>query len=300
MDLPVSVMELGDQLREDREIVPDPALFSDPQVFAAERERIFQRSVMALDHETRLSEDGSWFRCDAAARSIVVTREAGGRLNALRNVCIHAGYPVCEAEEGSAERLTCLYHGWEYALDGKLVEPELSSRIDPARLRLTSYPVRVCNGLIFADSPGTAAAAVNSVPGWLTAARVVRRPRYRTSWNWKYLRHFLRSSPHLFFDGLPDECHEIGPLDSLLAQSLRAVLLRVIPKFAEQTDFQVIEMTAGENRGIAGSGAGSDPIAERLHAADASSSWFDRDFAQWYWSLMSPSELDYRPVAGAV
>ena len=79
---------------------------------------------------------GSWFRCDAAARSILVTREAGGRLNALRNVCIHAGYPVCEAEEGAAERLMCPYHGWEYALDGRLVEPELSSRIDPSRLRL--------------------------------------------------------------------------------------------------------------------------------------------------------------------
>jgi len=270
--------------------VPDPALFSDPQVFAAERERIFQRSVMALDHETRLSEDGRWFRCDAAARSIVVTREAGGRLNALRNVCIHAGYPVCEAEEGSAERLMCLYHGWEYALDGRLVEPELSSRIDPSRLRLASYPVRICNGLIFADPPGATAAAVNSVPAWLTAATVVRRPRYNTSWNWKYLRHFLQAAPHLFFDGLPDECQEIGPLDLLFAQSRRAVLLRVIPKFAEQTDFQVIEMIAGEDRRSTESEMGSDPVAERLHAADTSSSWFDRDFAQWYWSLMSADE----------
>ena len=270
MDLPVSVTDLGEQLRGDREIVPDPALFSDPQVFAAERERIFQRSAMALDHETRLSEDGRWFRCDAAARSIVVTREAGGRLNALRNVCIHAGYPVCEAEEGSAERLMCLYHGWEYALDGKLVEPELSSRIDPSRLRLASYPVRVCNGLIFADPPGATAAAVNSVPHWLTTATVARRSRYNTSWNWKYLRHVLRSSPHLFFDDIPDDSQEIGPLDLLFAQSQRAVLLRVIPKFAEQTDFQVIEMAAGENRRGAEPETGSDPLAERLRAADAS------------------------------
>src|ERR1700730_12474142 len=102
MDLPVSVTALGQQLRGDREIVPDPALFSGPQVFAAERERIFQRSVMALDHETRLAEDGSWYRCNAPAGSILVSREPGDRLNALRNVCIHAGYPVCEAEEGAA------------------------------------------------------------------------------------------------------------------------------------------------------------------------------------------------------
>src|SRR5690242_9234685 len=177
MDLPICVTDLGEQLRGDREIVPDLGLFSDPRVFAAERERIFQRSVMALDHETRLAEDGRWFRCDAAPRSILVTREAGGRLNALRNVCIHAGYPVCEAEEGSAERLVCPYHGWEFALDGRLVEPALS-RIDPSRLRLASYPVCVRNGLIFVDPTGETAGVATSVPNWLTAATVVRRARY--------------------------------------------------------------------------------------------------------------------------
>ena len=93
---------------------------------------------------------------------------------------------------------------------------------------------------------------------------MTRRARYNTNWNWKYLRHFLQSSPHLFFDGLPDERHEVGPLALLFAQSRRAVLLRVIPKFAEQTDFQLIEMMAGENRRSAEPETGSDPLAERL------------------------------------
>jgi hypothetical protein len=73
----------------------------------------------------------------------------------------------------------------------------------------------------------------------------------------------------------------------LFAQSRRAVLLRVIPKFAEQTDFQVIEMMAGENRRGPEPETGSDPLAERLSAAGTSFSWFDRNIAQWYWSLMS-------------
>jgi hypothetical protein len=115
----------------------------------------------------------------------------------------------------------------------------------------------------------------------------MRRARYNTNWNWKYLRHFLQSSPHLFFDGSFDERQELGPLDLLLTRSPRAVLLRVIPKFAEQTDFQVIEMMAGENRRSAEPETDPDPLAERLRAADTSFSWFDRDFAQRYWSLMS-------------
>ena len=81
----------------------------------------------------------------------MLTRDAEGTLRALRNVCIHAGYPVCEAEEGPADRLICPYHGWEFAADGRLLEPDLSRRIDPARLRLASHPVCVQDGLIFVD-----------------------------------------------------------------------------------------------------------------------------------------------------
>ena len=81
-----------------------------------------------------------------------LTRDRNGGLHALRNVCIHAGYPVCDAEEGAAERLICPYHGWEFALDGELLEPAFASRIDRSRLRMTSYRVCVRDGLILVDA----------------------------------------------------------------------------------------------------------------------------------------------------
>ena len=293
MDLPVSITGLEEQLRGVGDIVPDPNLFSDPQVFAAERERIFQRSVTALDHETRLAADGRWFRCDAAPRSILVTRAAGGRLHALRNVCIHAGYPVCDAEEeGATERLICPYHGWEYTLDGKLVEPELSSRIDPARLRLPSYSVCVRNGMIFVGPSGAdqiVEQCASAVPAWMTAATVAQRAQCNTNWNWKSLRHFLHSSPRLFLDGVAER-HDFGPLSLMFARSPRAVLLRIVPKFAEQTDLQVIEMVAGDGEHGPRSLSLSDGFIEQLDGADKSLSWFDRDIAGWYWSLMAPTQ----------
>jgi nitrite reductase/ring-hydroxylating ferredoxin subunit len=293
MDLPVSITELGQQLCGNGKVVPDPALFSDPQVFAAERERIFQRSVTALDHETRLAADGRWFRCDAAPRSILVTRAAGGRLHALRNVCIHAGYPVCDAEEeGAAERLICPYHGWEYTLDGRLVEPELSSRIDPARLRLPSYSVCVRNGMIFVGPSGAdqiVEQCASAVPAWLRAATVAERAQYNTNSNWKSLRHFLQSSPQLFPDGAAER-HEFGPLSIMFTRAPRAVLLRLVPKFAEQTDLQVIEMVAGDGEHAPRSLSLSDGFIEQLDGADKSLSWFDRDIAGWYWSLMAPTQ----------
>jgi len=292
MDLPLSVVELGEQLRGEDKISPDPGLLSDPQVFAAERERIFQKSVMAVDHETRLTEDGRWFRCDAAPRSILVTR-AAGRLYALRNVCIHAGYPVCDSEEeGTAERLVCPYHGWEYTLDGRLVEPELSSRIDPARLRLPSYSVCVRNGMIFVGPSGADEAVeqrASAAPAWMTAATVTRRARYNTNRNWKSVRHFLQSSPQVFLDA-PADCHEFGPLSLVFAQPQQAILLRLVPKFAEQTDLHVIEIADEDDSQRPQSTALSDGFIEQLDGADNSLSWFDRDIALWYWSLMAPNE----------
>jgi nitrite reductase/ring-hydroxylating ferredoxin subunit len=284
MDLPASVAALGEQLRGESEIAPDPALFCDPEVFAAERERIFLRSVLAVDHASRLSEDGRYFRCDAAPRSIILARETGGQLHALRNVCLHAGYPICDAEEGSAERLVCPYHGWEYTFDGRLVEPELSARIDPSRLRVASYPVWVRNGLIFVDPSGKtdpAEECTAAVPAWLADASVVRRSRYTATWNWKFLRHFLLSSPHLFFDGPPDRCLEFGPLSLMMVRRQQAVLLRIAPRFAEQTEFQVVEMATGD-----GADTAPDAVPEALCRADKSASWFDRGFADWYWSLV--------------
>jgi len=290
MDLPASVAALGDQLRGADEIVPDPALFCEAEVFAAERDRIFARSLLAVDHATRLSENGRYFRCDTAPRSMILARDKGGRLHALRNICLHAGYPICDAEEGSGERLICPYHGWEYTFDGRLVEPDLSARIAPARLQVMRYPVWVRNGLIFVDPSGKTD-AVDEPDGsaltWLASASVVRRARYGTTWNWKFLRHFLRSSPQLFFDESPESDVEFGPLSFMIARRRRAVLMQVIPRFAGQTDFQVIEMAAETGLGDPEPGSGSDAVADALRDADTSPSWFDRQVAEWYWSLMS-------------
>ena len=293
MDLPASVAAIGEQLDGTGELIPDPALFSEAGVFAAERERIFARPWMAADHATRLVENGRYFRFDADSRSIIVTRDGEGRLYALRNVCLHAGYPVCDAEDGSAERLMCPYHGWEYALDGRLVEPELSSRIDPSRLRLTSYRVCVRDGLLFvAPSAGLTSdeSIAGPLPTWLADGKVTRRELYNTTWNWKFLLNFLGSRPLAFFAGPPDggdSCLEFGPLSRMIVNSERAVLVRVIPKFAERTDLQLIEIAADAQREAAASAA-DDPVADGLRRASMPSpSELDRNFFSWYWSLMS-------------
>jgi nitrite reductase/ring-hydroxylating ferredoxin subunit len=301
MDLPASVAALGEQLGGSGEIAPEPALFQATDVFAAERERIFLRPWVAVDHASRLDRDSHYFRFDAATRSMLVTRDSGGRLHALRNVCIHAGYPVCDAQEDAAERLVCLYHGWEYALDGRLVEPAFASRIDRSRLRLPSYRVCIHKGLIFVDLSGRSSdeEIAGPLPAWLARARVTIRAQYGTAWNWKFVLQFLRSRSDLYFDDLreaDDDEHrvEFGPLDWMLVRPQQAALLRVIPRFAERTDFQLIRMVAREAPETNGSTNGADPVAEALCSSGeaAAANWssrLDRRFFSWYWPLMAQS-----------
>ena len=302
MDLPESVAAIGERLGGTGAIVANPQLLHGADVFAAERDWIFLRRWVAVDHQTRLDGDGCYFRFDAATRSLLVTRTADGGLHALRNVCIHAGYPVCEEEGGTAARLICPYHGWEFELDGRLVEPNLSARIDPARLRLASHPVCVHDGLIFVDPSGAAVAGESAaapvadgiVPEWLAEGNVTARIRYSTNWNWKLALQFLRSSPHLFADdpGEDADCVVFGPLSLMLVQPRQAALLRVIPKSAERTDIQLVRMEAKGAPPSTPVADGPDRVADGLqHAGDAEavarSVELDRPFFAWYWSLMS-------------
>jgi nitrite reductase/ring-hydroxylating ferredoxin subunit len=302
MDLPESVAALGERLDRAGAIIADPQLLNGADVFASERERLFMRPWIAVDHRTRLDECGRFFRFDAATRSILVTRAADGRLHALRNVCIHAGYPVCDAEDGSAERLVCPYHGWEFALDGRLLEPDLSARIDPARLRLASHPVCVRDGLIFVDLSSTVGpndqmpetVAEGPIPDWLADGAVTGRTRYTANRNWKLALQFLKSSPHLLFDDFAGGSWiAFGPLSLMMVHREEAALLRVIPKSAERTDIQLTRMASPDAPPASTvPDDGIDRMAEGLReAADADAiAWsteLDRGFFAWYWSLMS-------------
>jgi hypothetical protein len=121
------------------------------------------------------------------------------------------------------------------------------------------------------------------LPEWLAGARVTRRERYSTTWNWKFLRQFVRSSPDLFLDGARNDCIDFGPLSFLCAQSGHAVLVRIIPKFTGQTDCHVIELAAEG----AADGRASNGLAEGLRCANVPAAGFGRHSAEWYWSLMN-------------
>jgi phenylpropionate dioxygenase-like ring-hydroxylating dioxygenase large terminal subunit len=92
--------------------------------------------------------------------SVIVLREPGGGIRALRNVCRHRGTRLLEGSGRCHGRITCPYHGWTYRYDGSLLAtpardsfPGLDLRehsLDAVRWEIALGFVWVC---LAADAP---------------------------------------------------------------------------------------------------------------------------------------------------
>ena len=300
MELPDSVKAIGEQLAKQSEkgngeIAPATELFEAYDVFAAELAQIFTRPWLAVDHISRLAADGDYLRADIGSRSVVLVRESADQIHALRNSCLHAGYRVCEAEAGNAGHLYCQYHGWSYALDGRLTDPMLRPNMtDRSRFRLPRYAMRIERGLILVDlssaapePPPAAPIELGAVPLDL-AERAVSRTHYKTNLNWKRLRQLLWNAPGLALGGEDcEEVVEVGPLSLLALGGGDAALLRLIPRFPGQTEVELVRMP---KLGRSPEGDAPDAMGEALRdsAEGSAAAPLDRAFYGWYWPLMAP------------
>jgi len=301
MELPDSIKAISEQLdnqleKGGGEITPAPELFEAYDVFSAELAQIFTRPWLAVDHASRLAADGDFVRADIGSRSVVLVRESADQIHALRNSCLHAGYRVCEAEAGNATHLYCVYHGWSYALDGRLTDPMLRPQItDRSRFRMPRYAMQIQRGLILVDlsavapePPPAGPVELGAVPEDLAERAVSRRQLYKTNWNWKRLRQFLWASPGLALgrDGC-DEVVELGPLSLVALADGDAALLRLVPRFPGQTDVELVQMPmpGGTPRADGAADGIGDALGEAGDGVAAAP--LDREFFGWYRSLMA-------------
>jgi phenylpropionate dioxygenase-like ring-hydroxylating dioxygenase large terminal subunit len=87
--------------------------------FAAERDGVLRRTPSAFCPSAALPEAGSFVARDAAGTPILVVRGNDGRVRAFRNACRHRGTELASGA-GCQRAFVCRYHGWTYALDGRL------------------------------------------------------------------------------------------------------------------------------------------------------------------------------------
>jgi phenylpropionate dioxygenase-like ring-hydroxylating dioxygenase large terminal subunit len=298
MELPEHITAIGEQLAAGGAITPTEELFETYEVFAAELTNLFVKPWLAADHASRLKSDGDYFRVDIGGRSVVIAREASGKIHAMRNACLHAGYRICEEEDGHGDHLFCRYHGWDYAIDGRLTDPMLRpEEEDRSRFRLPRYAMQIEKGLIFIDPsvaapnpPEAKAIDLAAVPD-LSDSTVASRKRFSTTWNWKHLRQFLWSSDELVFPGGHETATEFGPLSRLLTKNGDAALVRLIPRYAGHSDFELVRVAKPGHNAEAGD---ESQIEDALRVegdkiAGTPTGSLDRGFYEWYWAQMAPA-----------
>lgn len=142
-------------------------VFSDPAIYALEQEKIFRGPVWHyLCLETEVANRGDIRTTWLGDTPIIVTRDQEGQVHAMINRCAHKGALVCLKDRDNRESLTCVYHAWNYGLDGRLKSVAFQNGVrgkggmpddfDPARHRLEPLRVEIYCGIVFGTySPDT-------------------------------------------------------------------------------------------------------------------------------------------------
>ncbi|MGV9801639.1 aromatic ring-hydroxylating oxygenase subunit alpha [Mycobacterium sp. NPDC003449] len=215
--------------------------YTNPAVFAAEQERIFEAVWVCAVRTADLALAGQFRKVQIGRESVLLVRGRDGLLRAFLNICRHRGAQLCVEAQGQVRRnLRCPYHAWTYALDGKLVAaPNLGSLIDDDGAPIDRYqfglvPVALTEWLGYAwvclaDTPPPFEDVVGEATRTLGDADAInrygiggldvgRRIVYDVAANWKLIvENFM-------------ECYHCS--------SIHPELLGVLPEFARGTAAQ--------------------------------------------------------------
>src|SRR5581483_11955718 len=82
---------------------------------------------------------------------LVAFRDSEGRIGLLDEHCYHRGTSLYYGRNEECG-LRCIYHGWKYDVDGRVVDTpaEPADSRFKEKLRITAYPTHEVNGIIFA------------------------------------------------------------------------------------------------------------------------------------------------------
>jgi choline monooxygenase len=182
----------------------DPTYYVDPEWLAFEKRHVFRGTWQCVAQMGDLVASGDHVVAEVAGQPLIIVRQAGGNLRAFHNVCRHRAGPLATCNGRGASRLRCLYHGWQYGLDGQLlVAPEMAEAngFDKRDIHLPEVAVQVWQGLVFVALDGAATPRLETVmagiaerilPNDLTTLKFHRHDVYTVACNWKvYVDNYL-------------------------------------------------------------------------------------------------------------
>jgi len=185
-------------------------IYHDPGFFELEKRAIFRTSWQLVCHLNDVPRPGDFHSFEFLGESVIVLRGEDGEVRSFHNVCRHRAARLLDGPKGHCgRRITCPYHAWTYALDGRLVgvpNRESFSRLDPERHGLAPLELEVFMGFIFVRfEPGLPSVREMAAPyaGELASyrmeelvpqGRVTLRPR---AVNWKNIADNYSDGLHI-------------------------------------------------------------------------------------------------------
>jgi len=195
------------------------SVYTSPDVFELEMERIFHSGWVFVAHESEVPEVGDYVTRKIGREPVIVARGRDGQVRVLANRCTHRGNRLCNAERGNARSFRCPYHGWTFANDGQLLAVPMKNgyadRFDTLREDLGLRPVARTDsygGFVFASLAATGVTLVEHLGRATTAIdRLLdlapnRRLRLSAGWmkheqlaNWKIVMENNVDGYHALF-----------------------------------------------------------------------------------------------------
>src|SRR5258708_18295828 len=97
-------------------------VYTDPEVFQLEMERLWSRTWVYAGHASQIPNAGDFITLDIAAKPVIMVRHTDGTIRVLMNRCAHKGTKVVGDLAGNAGKtFRCPYHAWTYRTYGSLI-----------------------------------------------------------------------------------------------------------------------------------------------------------------------------------
>jgi phenylpropionate dioxygenase-like ring-hydroxylating dioxygenase large terminal subunit/AcrR family transcriptional regulator len=120
---------------------------------ALEKEFLFMRNWQLVCHISDLPATGSYVTYNIMNERAFVVRDKDGAIRAFHNVCPHRAHMLVQGSTGKCSaRLTCPYHGWTFALDGRRMgvsSPKTFRPHDRSQFGLNQIDCEVLLGFVF-------------------------------------------------------------------------------------------------------------------------------------------------------
>lgn len=183
------------------------AVYTDPAHWQREQTGLFARLPQVLCPSALIPQPNMAVPHDASGRPLLITRDGQGKAHVFLNVCRHRGTRLIEGSEVQcSKRMTCPYHAWTFATDGRLLalpRPDAFPGLDKTDYGLVELESCEAGGLIWfspksdADFSDVRTLGADFDAFTMADLHLFRRQTHKVASNWKLIMDAFLESYHV-------------------------------------------------------------------------------------------------------